>query len=100
MPFTRLFIEIDSTVIRFSAYHQHEFGPLDFLVAPGGPSFRGQHFVLVKTCIYAVGPQPIGEVEHTILMLGAVVAITDEYPRRCLFRHWKLPKPSSRLFEN
>jgi hypothetical protein len=100
VPFARLFVEIDSAMVGFGAYHQNDLGLLDFLCAPSRPSFRRQNFVLIENRIYAIGPQPIGEVEHSILMIEAVVAIANKYPWRCLFQHRKLPKPSSGHFEN
>jgi len=91
MPLAWFLLAVDSSEIGFSVHHQYEIGFPDLVVAPSGPSFRRQHFVLIDTRVYAIGTQPIGQFQHPILVLGAVMAVADEDPWCDRLRHWKLP---------
>jgi hypothetical protein len=97
VTYTGFFFPIYSPEVNLGADHQDEARLFELGSTPSWPTFGRKLNVLVDHCIDAVGSEPVGQFEHAVSMLRAVVAIADEDPWRRTVGHGRLFSLSSSI---
>ena len=94
MAYAGLLFAPYSPEISLGADHQHKVSLFNFCFAPGGPALGWKLDVLIYDRVYAVGTQPVGQFEHAVAVLRAVVTVADEDPWWRRFGHRRYSSPS------